>query len=101
MLHFFSRLLILCEYVCVEGYCSSPVRVCVYVCVCVWGGSVGSFLPPRASRPRNIDMYVFTDLEDSIARIHWSPSFNMHTVIVTRLSLRRISGHGCDMEKLL
>ena len=28
--------------------------VCVYVCV-----SVRSFLPPRASRPRNIGTYVF------------------------------------------
>ena len=33
-------------------------RVCVCVCVCV---SVRSFLPPRASRPRNnIGTYVFT-----------------------------------------
>ena len=31
--------------------------VCVCVCVCV---SVRSFLPPRASRPRNIGTYVFT-----------------------------------------
>ena len=29
------------------------------VCVCVFV-SVRSFLPPRASRPRNIGMYVFT-----------------------------------------
>ena len=33
------------------------VFVCVCVCVCV---SVRSFLPPRASRSRNIDTYVFT-----------------------------------------
>ena len=32
-------------------------RVCVCVCVCV---SVRGFLPPRASRPRNIGTYVFT-----------------------------------------
>ena len=31
--------------------------VCVCVCVCV---SVRSFLPPRAFRPRNIGMHVFT-----------------------------------------
>ena len=31
-------------------------RVCGCVCVC----SVRSFLPPRASRPRNIGSYVFT-----------------------------------------
>ena len=31
--------------------------VCLYVCVCV---SVHSFQPPRASRHRNIGMYVFT-----------------------------------------
>ena len=31
--------------------------VCVCVCVCV---SVRRFLPPRASRPRNIGTYVFT-----------------------------------------
>ena len=30
-------------------------RVCVCVCVCIRG-----FLPPRASRPRNIGTYVFT-----------------------------------------
>ena len=40
-----------------EGYCSCPVCLCVCVCVCV---SVRSFLPPRASRPRNIGTYVFT-----------------------------------------
>ena len=34
-----------------EGYCSCPVCVCV---------SVRSFLPPRASTPRNIGTYVFT-----------------------------------------
>ena len=34
-----------------EGYCSFPVCVCV---------SVRSFLPPCASRPRNIVTYVFT-----------------------------------------
>ena len=33
------------------------VVLCVCVCVCV---SVRSFLPPRASRPRNIGTYVFT-----------------------------------------
>ena len=38
-----------------EGYCSCPVCLCVCVCV-----SVRSFLPPRASRPRNIGTYVFT-----------------------------------------
>ena len=32
-------------------------RVCVYVCVCVCV-SVRIFLPPRASRPRNIGTYV-------------------------------------------
>ena len=31
--------------------------VCVCVCVCV---SVRSFLPPRASRPRNMGTYVIT-----------------------------------------
>ena len=34
-----------------EGYCSCPVCVCM---------SVRSFLPPHASRPRNIGTYVFT-----------------------------------------
>ena len=38
-----------------EGYRNCPVCMCVYVCV-----SVRSFLPPRASRPRNIGTYVFT-----------------------------------------
>ena len=38
-----------------EGYCSCPVCVCTCTCV-----SVCSFLPPRASRPRNIGTYVFT-----------------------------------------
>ena len=38
-----------------EGYCSCPVCLCVCVCV-----SVRSFLPPRASRPRNIGTYVLT-----------------------------------------
>ena len=32
-------------------------RVCVCVCVCLF---VYSFLPPRASTPRNIGAYVFT-----------------------------------------
>ena len=36
------------------------VCVCVFVCVCVYVCvSVRSFLPPRASRPRNIGTYVF------------------------------------------
>ena len=39
-----------------EGYCSCLVCVCVCVYVCV---SVRSFLPPRASRPRNIGTYMF------------------------------------------
>ena len=35
--------------------------VCVCVCVCVYVCvSVRSFLPPRASRSRNIGTYVFT-----------------------------------------
>ena len=34
-----------------EGYCSCPVCMCVFV---------RSFLPPRASRSRNIGTYVFT-----------------------------------------
>ena len=42
----------------------NPRRACaqrglLYVCVCVCV-SVRSFLPPRASRPRNIGTYVFT-----------------------------------------
>ena len=40
-----------CVYVCV------CVCVCVYVCVCVCV-CVRSFLPPRASRPRNNYRYV-------------------------------------------
>ena len=40
-----------------EGYCSYLVCVCVCMYVCV---SVRSFLPPRASRPRNVSTYVFT-----------------------------------------
>ena len=44
-------------HACSEGYCSCPVCVCVYVYmyVCV---SVRSFLPPRASRPRNIEVHT-------------------------------------------
>ena len=42
-----------------EGYCSCRSHVCVCVCMCVCV-SVRSFLPPRASRPRNIGTYVFT-----------------------------------------
>ena len=38
-----------------EGYCSCPVCVCMYMYVCP---SVRSFLPPRASRPRNIRRYI-------------------------------------------
>ena len=37
--------------------------MCVCVCVCVCARvclSVRSFLPPRASRPRNVGTYVFT-----------------------------------------
>ena len=35
--------------------------VCVCVCMCMYVCvSVRSFLPPRASRPRNIGTYVFT-----------------------------------------
>ena len=34
-----------------EDYCSCP---CACVCMCV----VRSFLPPRASRPRNIGIYI-------------------------------------------
>ena len=34
-------------------HCSCPVCVCMCV-------SVGSFLPPRASKPRKISTYVFT-----------------------------------------
>ena len=44
-------LLTLGVHACSEGYCSCPVCVCL---------SVRSILLPRASRPRNIGMYVFT-----------------------------------------
>ena len=37
-------------------------RVCVCVCV-------HSFLPPRASRPRNIVMYVFTTTRKTLSYI--------------------------------
>ena len=50
-------LLTLCTHARSEGYCSCPLCVCMYVCVCL---SLRSFLPPRASRPRNIGTYVFT-----------------------------------------
>ena len=39
-----------------SGFAYVCVCVCVYVCVC----SYYSFLPPRASTPRNIGAYVFT-----------------------------------------
>ena len=48
-------LLTLGAHACCESYCSCPVCVCVCVCVCV-----RSFLPPRASRSRNIGTYMFT-----------------------------------------
>ena len=41
-----------------------------------------------------LDAILKGDSEDSIASIHCSPGFNMRTVIVTRDSLRRMSGHG-------
>ena len=41
-----------------------------------------------------LDAILKGDSEDSIASIHCSSSFNMRTVIVTRDSLRRMSGHG-------
>ena len=41
-----------------------------------------------------LDAILKGDLEDSIARIHCSPSFNMRTIIVTRDFLRPMSGHG-------
>ena len=78
-------LYILCHYFCftlctscapISGaiemkLCSCPVCVCVCVCLCVCVCvsvcvcvyvcvSVRSFLPPHASRPRNIGTYVFT-----------------------------------------
>ena len=40
-------------------HCGCPACVCVCVCVCVCL-FVYSFLPPRASTPRNIGAYVFT-----------------------------------------
>ena len=46
-----------------------------------------------------LDAILKGDLEDSIARIHCSPSFNMRTVIVTRDSLRRMSGHGSSLSE--
>ena len=46
------RFLTLGVHACSEGCCSC--LVCVYVCV-----SVRSFLPPRASRLRNIGKSVF------------------------------------------
>ena len=39
-------------------------------------------------------------LEDSIARINCSPSFNMHTVIVTRGTLYRLSCHGSSLSEM-
>ena len=48
-----------CACVCVS--CPACVCVCVCVCACVCVCvSVRSFLPPRASRPRNIGTYEFT-----------------------------------------
>ena len=45
-------------YLLTFSACMRAARVTVVVpCVCV---SVRSFLPPRASRPRNIGTYVFT-----------------------------------------
>ena len=42
-------------------HCGCPTCVCVCVCVCMCVCvSVLSFLPSRASRPRNIGAYVFT-----------------------------------------
>ena len=47
-------------YIIRRSFSASNIIVTVvvpHVCVCV---SVRSFLPPRASRPRNIGTYVFT-----------------------------------------
>ena len=48
----------------------------------------------HGSLKKVLDAILKGDLEDSIAKIHCSPIFNMRTVIVTRDSLRRMSGHG-------
>ena len=45
-------------------------RVCVCVCV-----SVRSFLPPRASRPRNIGMYVFTATRRTLLYTYYNRDF--------------------------
>ena len=54
-----------CVCVCVCVYMRVCVHVCVCVCVCVCG-SVRNFLPPHASRPRNIDTYMFTATRKNI-----------------------------------
>ena len=45
--------------------------MCVCVCVCV-----RSFLPPRASRPRNIGTYVFTATRKTL--YNYSASFRSY-----------------------
>ena len=49
--------------------------VCVYVCMCVCV-SVRSFLPPRASRPRNIGTCVHRDTEK-----HFNRDFRLKCVV--------------------
>ena len=55
--HSFCKTMVIFKYFIFILFYFFSCPVCVCVCVCV---SVRSFLPPRASKLRNIGMYVFT-----------------------------------------
>ena len=76
-----KKLLTLGAHARSEGYCSCPVCVCMYVCL-----SIRSFLPPRASRPRNNYRYV---------RIHRDNETNFYNLIFAKNALFRSYGVIC------
>ena len=64
-------------YIYIIRMCFSASNIIVTVvvprvCVCV---SVGSFLPPRASRPRNIGTYVFTAVWRTLLYTYYNRDF--------------------------
>ena len=62
-------------------YCGCPTCLCVCV-------SVRSFLPPRASRPRNIGTYVFTATRRTLLYTYYNRDVDMTSLFAILKTLR-------------